>query len=67
MSQPKRLDATVPGGLYISGGQPRDGQHYGGRVVDAEGRTLAEYADDEVNPGTPRPERPEKPEAKPSK
>ena len=45
------------GGYSIRGGRVGDdARHYGGTVVDAEGMVLATYADDEVNPGTPRPE-----------
>lgn len=48
-------DETIPGGAYIQGGTRKKGKHYGGRVVDAEGKVLAEFADNEVNTGKPKP------------
>lgn len=57
--QPARV-AEPPGeegpdrvpGHYIVGGKPgRDGKHYGGRVVDHEGKVLATFDDKQVNTG----------------
>jgi DNA-directed RNA polymerase alpha subunit len=46
-------DATPDGGAFIQGGRAdlETGKHYGGRVVDSEGRTLREYGDKEENRG----------------
>jgi DNA-directed RNA polymerase alpha subunit len=46
-------DTTPDGGAFISGGRAdlETGKHYGGRVVDAEGRTLKEYGEKEENLG----------------
>jgi DNA-directed RNA polymerase alpha subunit len=46
-------DTTPDGGAFISGGRAdlESGKHYGGRVVDSEGRTLKEYGDKEENLG----------------
>jgi DNA-directed RNA polymerase alpha subunit len=46
-------DTTPPGGAFIVGGRAdlESGKHYGGRVVDSEGRTLKEYGDKEENKG----------------
>lgn len=64
-----RQDETVPGGRYIVGGRydPNTGKHKGGTVRDANGKVLAEYADDEENTGRlknePGPNPPPKPPA----
>lgn len=51
-----RSDETVPGGRYIVGGRvdPNTGKHMGGTVRDANGKILAEYADNEENTGKPK-------------
>jgi hypothetical protein len=55
---PVKADTTIPGGAYIQGGHARKGKHYGGRVVDCDGKVLAEFGDNEVNTGMPKPKPP---------
>lgn len=50
---PKKEPARVPG-RTIRGGRPGpDGEHYGGSIVDHEGKVLATFPNDAVNTGNP--------------
>jgi hypothetical protein len=43
----------VPGGRFLQGTRMQGGKHYGGRIVDANGRVLATFDDKAENTGNP--------------
>lgn len=50
-SLPGDFSETVPGGRYVQDAKIVGGKPHGGKIVDAEGRVLATFADDAVNTG----------------
>jgi len=44
----------IRGGAYIRGAKLQGDRHYGGEIVDAEGRVLATFDDRQENTGNPR-------------
>jgi hypothetical protein len=55
-AEAKQLDVAPEGGRYIRGGRrdAKTGRHYGGEVVDAEGKVLATFDDKQENTGDPK-------------
>jgi hypothetical protein len=44
-----RADETVPGGMYMKGTTVKGGKHYGGFLVNAEGKVLKAFKPEEEN------------------
>lgn len=48
---PKLDETQHPGGVYVVGATRKGGKHFGGKVVNAVGETLAEFDDKQENTG----------------
>lgn len=47
----KSIDETIPGGAYMRNTKIVKGKHMGGQVVNANGKVLKSFKDNEVNTG----------------